>query len=190
MLLYPVWFTGLMPSSRITLSSGTSKPSLLPTPRWISMLWASLQPGRMSHCGNSIIQVRMLSTIAACGTIKKEIGLRRDSEAFLYASLAILPKSSSWISMLVVLHLFPFIKENRRLKSAGCIARLRAGDVLGCTHILCFVKALCRAPAEGVFRRNILAREPRGCMRGQSPLYLCSGSGSRSHDLRIMNPTL
>ena len=24
----------------------------------------------------------MLSTIAACGTIKKEIGLRRDSEAF------------------------------------------------------------------------------------------------------------
>ena len=25
----------------------------------------------------------MLSTIAACGTLKKEIGLRRDSEAFL-----------------------------------------------------------------------------------------------------------
>ena len=28
----------------------------------------------------------MLSTIAACGTIKKEIGLRRDLEAFLYNS--------------------------------------------------------------------------------------------------------
>ena len=27
----------------------------------------------------------MLSTIAACGTLKKEIGLRRDSEAFFVA---------------------------------------------------------------------------------------------------------
>lgn len=31
---------------------------------------------------NNHITVRMLSTIAACGTIKSGIGLRRDSETF------------------------------------------------------------------------------------------------------------
>jgi len=33
----------------------------------------------------------MLSTIAACGTLKKEIGLRRDSEAFLLWPFSINP---------------------------------------------------------------------------------------------------
>ena len=41
------------------------------------------------------------------------------------------------------------------------------------------VEGACRRPAEGVSLRigrsntgkDILAREPRGCMRGQSPLY-------------------
>lgn len=32
----------------------------------------------------------MLSTIAACGTLKKEIGLRRDSEAFLLSPVSII----------------------------------------------------------------------------------------------------
>ena len=33
----------------------------------------------------------MLSTIAACGTLKKEIGLRRDSEAFLLWTFPTIP---------------------------------------------------------------------------------------------------
>ena len=39
--------------------------------------------------------VRMLSTIAACGTLKKEIGLRRDSEAFLLCPFSIIPSLPS-----------------------------------------------------------------------------------------------
>ena len=39
--------------------------------------------------------VRMLSTIAACGTLKKEIGLRRDSEAFLLWTFPIIPSLPS-----------------------------------------------------------------------------------------------
>ena len=37
----------------------------------------------------------MLSTIAACGTIKKEIGLRRDSEAFLICHVSLIPSLPS-----------------------------------------------------------------------------------------------
>ena len=37
----------------------------------------------------------MLSTIAACGTLKKEIGLRRDSEAFLICHVSLIPSLPS-----------------------------------------------------------------------------------------------